>query len=788
MDRFGRIFGLTLATAGFLFSQATDNEMLIAVFDPSGNPVTGAAVTLVHLSSGWQASGASGADGLFAFRGIPAGQLRLEVQVSGFSKEIMDLAAPRTGSVEIRLRYKTLAESVQVYANSIAGVSENIPGSAQALDLATLVQSRPLTTEEALRKVPGVHARAEDGFGLRPNIGIRGLNPNRSTRVLLLEDGAPLSYAPYGDNASYYHPPIDRFEAVEIVKGGGQILYGPMTVGGVINYLTPAPPADRAGSLTLTGGNRDYRNAHFRYGGTYRGAGLLFDAFRKQGEGSRDNTRHGLTDLNFKVLRPLGRKQTLSLKFNRYGEDSQITYSGLREAEYAANPRGNPFVHDRFAAYRNSGAATHVWAPAAGFSLRTTGYGSYFNRDWWRQSSNSNQRPNDAADPKCGGMANLLTTCGNEGRLRSYHTGGVETAARTGFGLGALNVQADFGLRGHFETQERRQVNGDTPQARTGLVVENNRRTARAVSGFLQTRIEAGRFRITPGVRLEQIGFARRNRLNGASGETSLTQAIPGLGVSFVPNERWTVFAGAHRGFAPPRVEDVISNATGASLELDPERSWNYEVGFRGRIARALQLEATAFRLDFANQIVPASVAGGVGATLTNAGRTRHQGLEAAGHWNWRNVFRSRHSLSLRAAHTWLPLARFEGVRFSAVPGFGQVSVRGRRLPYAPRFLTTASLGYSHASGIHALFEAVHTGRQFGDDLNTVNPTPDGQRGALPGNTLWNATVNFPVEAWRTTLFVTAKNLTGRTVIVDRSRGILPNAPRLVQGGLQWMF
>lgn len=706
----------------------------------------------------------------------------------GFANESVDLGAGRAVVIEIRLRPETLGETVQVFSGRIAGVPENIPGSVQVLDTATLLQSRLLTTEEALRKVPGVHARAEDGFGLRPNIGIRGLNPTRSTRVLLLEDGVPLSYAPYGDNASYYHPPIDRFEAVEIVKGGGQILYGPMTVGGVVNYLTPAPPAGRGGSLTLTGGNRDYFNGHFRYGGTFRNTGLLFDAFRKQGEGSRDNTRHGLVDFNFKALRPLGGRQTLSLKFNRYAEDSQITYSGLREDEFARNPRGNPFVHDRFTAHRSSGAATHVWAPAASFALRTTGYGSFFNRDWWRQSSNSGQRPNDAVDPRCGGMANLFTTCGNEGRLRSYYTSGVETAARSDFSSRGLRVQTDYGIRGHFELQERRQVNGDTPLARTGPVVEDNRRAARAFSGFVQARIEAGRFLVTPGVRLEQVRFERRNRLSGASGSTSLTQAIPGLGVAFLPNERWTVFAGVHRGFAPPRVEDVISNATGQSLELDPELSWNYEFGVRGRISRALQVETTAFRMDFTNQIVPASVAGGVGATLTNGGRTLHQGLEAAGLWNWRSLFGSRHSLSLRSAYTWLPLSRFEGERFSAIPGFGGVSITGRRLPYAPRFLTTASLGYSHVTGLHALFEAVHTGRQFGDDLNTVNPTPDGQRGALPGHVLFNVTLNLPLEALRTTVFLTAKNLADRTVIVDRSRGILPNAPRLVQGGLQWSF
>ncbi len=82
-----------------------------------------------------------------------------------------------------------------------------IPGSADVIDRETLERSRVFTVNEALRKVPGVNVRDEEGLGLRPNIGIRGLNPTRSTKVTLMEDGVPLAYAPYGDNASYYHPP-----------------------------------------------------------------------------------------------------------------------------------------------------------------------------------------------------------------------------------------------------------------------------------------------------------------------------------------------------------------------------------------------------------------------------------------------------------------------------------------------------------------------------------------------------------------------------------------------------
>jgi Fe(3+) dicitrate transport protein len=97
-------------------------------------------------------------------------------------------------------------------------------------------------------------------------------------------------------------------------------------------------------------------------------------------------------------------------------------------------------------------------------------------------------------------------------------------------------------------------------------------------------------------------------------------------------------------------------------------------------------------------------------------------------------------------------------------------------------------VGYTHPSGWDALIEAIYVGDQFGDDLNTVAPTPDGQRGLIPASATWNSTVNYTVAPIRTTVFVTVKNLLNRTYIVDRARGILPSSPRLVQGGLKIQF
>jgi len=760
------------------------------ITDQSAAVIAGARVVAAHQSTGATAEEWADTQGRYKLDGLGAGIWTVTVTKDGFDPAMRRVALPAREQADFQLQIETISHEV-VVRNRITGLAEQAietPGSVDIIDAPTLTQARVFNFDEALRKVPGVYIRGEEGFGLRPNIGIRGLNPTRSGKVLLLEDGLPLTFAPYGANESYYHPPIERFESLEVVKGAGQILYGPQTVGGVINYLTPQPPQERSGALTLTGGNRDYGNAHLRYGGTIKRTGLLFDGMRKQGQGARENLRHGLSDFNLKVFQPVSGRHTLSGKVNYWIEDSNVTYSGLRLSEWLANPRGNPFRNDFFNVDRFGVSLTHLFAMSPSAIVRTAFYGYTVERNWWRQSSNSGQRPNDAADPQCAGMANLNSTCGNEGRLRNYAVWGIEPRVKTQQSWFRIRNEMDFGFRAHYEVQDRLQQNGERSWSRTGVVVENNERQNQAYSGFLQNRFVLRKFSLTPGVRIEHVRYQRLNRLLGVRGSAGISQWVPGIGLTYSPSERILLFTGVHRGFAPPRTEDIINNATGGTVDLDPELSWNYEAGARARIRAGTSFEATYFRMDFQNQIIPANLAGGIGSALTSAGETRHQGFELSGRTQWRGISGTRHTLWLRGAYTYIPQAEFASRRFSNVGGFGSVLVTGNRLPYSPRRLLNANLGYAHASGMNALVETVYTGRQFGDDLNTINSTEDGQRGALPPVPVWNVTINYPIEQWHTTVFVTTKNLFDRLYIADRVRGILPGLPRLVQAGLHFNF
>ena len=659
----------------------------------------------------------------------------------------------------------------------VIGGSENLPnigGTADTLDSKTLENSRVFTVNEALRKVPGVHARDEEGFGMRPNIGMRGLNPTRSTKITLLEDGIPLAYAPYGDNASYYHPQIDRYSSIEVLKGAHSLLFGPQTVGGVINYITPDAPQKFGGYVQGAVGNRDYFNGKLNVGG----GGFLLDITRKQGDGARDNLEHALNDLNLKYTTGIGASQALTLRANYYTEDSTVTYSGLTQAEFdKLGPRYNPFKNDKFDIKRTGLSATHEVDFGKDMQLVTNLYYATFDRDWWRQASTSQ-------DTQCGSAFNAARLAGTvvnpdlcnsiQGRLRNYTTRGIEPRLTMKHGLGELQA----GAKAHFEEQKRKQVNGTSPTARTGTLAEDNLRDTTAYSAFVANRFDFGKVSVTPIVRYEKIDADRTNRLTGQTGSTSLSKTLPGIGATWNPGKTLTVFSSLHRGFAPPRVEDLIGG-TGTVIDVDPEKSTNFELGLRSQPIPGVSLQTAYFRTDYDNLIAVGSIAGG--STPLSQGKALFEGLELGAQAEMKN------GLYGRLAYTWLPTAKqttaFRRVDTQAIVAG---SAAGLRQPYAPEQTLTAAMGYA-TGPLRAEIEAQHVGAQFSDFANTVAPSANGQTGEIAAHTVWNVALNYRFDK-SLSGFLTAKNLADKVYITDRTRGIQVGQPRLVQVGVKYAF
>ncbi len=732
----------------------------------------------------------------------------------------------KEAALEKEPEQKPLRVPLTEVIGTAADALKHIPGSGRVITKESIEENHRFTINEALREVPGVHVRDEEGVGLRPNIGIRGLDPTRSRFVHIMEDGVPIMLMPYGDPSSYYFPPIFRFDRIEVLKGSGQLLYGPQNIGGVMNFITRMPSLKPEGNIQFWAGNNNYFNTHFDYGGTWGKSGYLVDYTHYQTDTPRfTNIRARVDDLTFKTVQELTDRTQIMAKLNYYREDSGIGYQGLTESEYAS-PRGQDrqtlFTNDNFD-FRRIGAhvaVNHMFT--ANLTSTTNVFGHYIQRDWTRQTTqgvDANGNPVGALQFGNAIPAVAVGAIPGPARFtnaREYTVYGVEPRFRYDHSLFGINAVADFGARYMYEESQRMQFRntasgtGSTfscfsaPPAATCLG-ENNRRKTHAYSLFFQERLIFGPFTITPGVRLENFVYDQENRLanngNGSFGKTHFTEVLPGVGVTYSPVKDHTIFFGAHRGMTPPLISDAVTG-TGAIVDLDPSLSWTYELGARGNLAHWIGYEATLFQMDFSNQIISQSAAGGTGATLTSAGETRHRGVEFATRMDLLDAVMGRNDkedITFDVNYTWVAEAEFQGTRNSSITGAALlpgepaiVSVSGNRLPYSPEHLFTAGLGYANRAlnigAFNARVEAQCISEQFGDDRNIVAPTPNGQRGIVPGWCMLNASVNQYVRQINTTFFFTAKNFLDQDSIVDRARGIYPGLPALFQGGVKWTF
>jgi Fe(3+) dicitrate transport protein len=333
----------------------------------------------------------------------------------------------------------------------------------------------------------------------------------------------------------------------------------------------------------------------------------------------------------------------------------------------------------------------------------------------------------------------------------------------------------------------------------TDFLQENQKRTTQAVSAFMSNRMHLSeRLAATPIVRIEHIRndrifYADNNSSNADSGRipANFTEVIPGIGVTYKLHENTVIYGGVHRGFSPPRVEDAISG-TGTVVDLRADRSINAELGIRSSLSERISIDATAFRNDFSNLVQVGSIAGG--SSSYQEGKALFQGVELAGQFD-RLTQLFEGNLFARFAWTWLPTAEQKSAFRSGSTSDPVVGSVGNRLPYAPENLLNLTLGYRAPANWSTRLDYVYVGEQFSDfanitdvDSSTLTATQkgSGQFGKINAYGILNAVANYTVG--KTTFFIAGKNLSDKTYIVDRTRGIQVGMPRTVQIGMKYAF
>ncbi len=790
--RFYLVIILSLLLGGISGAQVPTGVIQGTIFDPDGRAVPGASVEI----EGPNRRVISDGSGRYRFANLPAGEWTIRIAADGYSPvSTTDVRVAVGGAVTQDISFTEVRGStvqVDVVGTDRDAIAE-IPGSVSLITKEELRFSHPMDANELLRRVTGVHVREDSGpVALRLNIGIRGLNPDRSRQILVLEDGIPLALAPYGEPELYYSPPIDRMQRVEVLKGSGSILYGPQTIGGVVNFVTPDPPQTSGGSFEIVGGQRDFLNFKTGYGGTIGKLGLYGSFLRKQGDGFRQ-FNFGVTDFTGKLNYALSPNHTLGGKFSIYDENSNSTYLGLTQRQFEIDPNGNPVPDDRLKVSRYFGSVNHQFVPNSTTLINTTVYAYNTVRNWRRQDFDRARVAGRSylsvfGDESIPGDAIFLrNSAGN--RNREFNVAGIESRLSKEYSIAGNRANFTGGAHYIYEKAFDDYVQGATATSSDGVLRDSETRPARGISMFAQNRFTIGkRFTITPGLRYERYNYERhitRARVNNIPtdvdrrGEDEISAFVPGVGVTFQPVDRLTFFVGAHRGFAPPRVKDAVSSS-GVPVQLDAEYSWNYETGVRYAARNGVSAEATYYVLDFANQIIPASQSGGATSTLINAGETLHRGIELQAGFDFGRFIGIGHRFTTDIRYTNLSVARFENGIYA-----------GNRLPYAPENLVSFIAGYRHPRGIGMQYDVTYNGSQFADNDETVQPNVNGQIGLIPSYTLHNLSIDYErrFERFSISPFFTVKNLTNEIYISSRApEGVQPGLFRQANVGLRVQF
>ncbi|ORU90960.1 MAG: hypothetical protein A6F72_00090 [Cycloclasticus sp. symbiont of Poecilosclerida sp. N] len=643
------------------------------------------------------------------------------------------------------------------------------PGAVTIISKKQIEAFQPLSSIDVLKTIPGVFAPSEYGRGLRPNIGFRGMNPNRSkSGTLLAADGVPIQPAVYGDKSAYYNVPIEDVERIEVIRGGGSVLYGPGNIGGVVNYITNQPPAKQTITLKETVRDGSFFSTYLSSGDTLNnGTGYLLSYLNKSGETNRENTDTDVNNISLKVTSPDSIDGGGNwYRFNYYREVSN-TPGGLSAEQFKDDPDKSVRSNDIFRGRRAS-ADFHFDAPIKeGVDFESLAYLSFFERNW--QIANEADNATYSAADELANSANIEGTAkdtGNRHFEREFFVVGVEPRIRF---KNALGGKLTLGSRLHFENMNDIRRRGSSHTDRSGYTDRDSTLKTTAFAPYVEVEHAWGKLTTITGLRQEfieqDINVGLRGGNIGKKTQAETSETVGGVGLSYKLDSDSNIYAGIHKTFEPPTFSEAVDPTTGTDKDLDSETGINSEIGFRGKLTDNLSVDAGLFYIDFDNQII--SNAG----ESDNAGKTSHKGVEGA------IVYHATPKLEINANYTYVDAKQKVGDN------------KGKVLPMAPKNSFNFGAIYKVNKNLSLKIDGNYVGKRFTDAENTVAESDDGNKGELPSYAILNIRGDYKVGG--VSLFAGVNNIADKEYRERRQSffgGIIPGQTRSVYVGLEAKF
>ena len=690
----------------------------------------------------------------------------------------------------------------------------DVTGSAHVLDAEHLVTFMQSDIMRVLRAVPGVYVQEEEGFGLRPNIGIRGSGLDRSSRIALLEDGILIAPAPYAAPSAYYFPTQRRMHALEVLKGPAAVSVGPRTTGGAINLISTPIPDSMSGTIDLRIGQHATSDAHLNLGDHGRRFSWLLETVQSESDGFKQIDNHPeLTtgyDLQDYVLKARldgdpasGLYQSLRFKAGYTEQLADETYLGLTDEDFLVDPnrRYAASAGDVFNSEHSQLQASYVIDSGKSWRGEVTVYRNDFARNWFKLQS--------VDGTGIGAILEDIETYSTEfdylrganspddaivkrNNNRDYYSQGIQAELEWDLQFADAALILTAGIRIHEDLEDRfqdedgyRMEAGDLIMTSDGAPGSTTNRISSAdvASFFIDTEIRAGNWILTPGLRFEDIDMRRLDfstddptRSQGPSRvrENSASVIIPGMGVLYRLNADWRLLAGMHKGFNPPAPGSTVAE----------ESSINYEFGTRYDVG-SFGFESIYFYNDYDNLVgtVTAST-GGTGeiGDEFDGGAVTVRGLEVTADYHFASIGDSEFDLPISLQYTWTTEAEFHSAFDSDFDPWGDVQV-GDELPYIPEHQLRATAGLQNKHWALNL-AASYTGKMrsvAGRGAFIANETID-------SHLVWDMLASWQMSPSFRSYFKVDNLLNDTYIAARRPAGVRPGLERTAYLGINFSF
>jgi Fe(3+) dicitrate transport protein len=640
------------------------------------------------------------------------------------------------------------ADQADIEQVTIVGSVEaqrQITGAAQAITAAELTRYQYTDIQRIIRQLPGVAVQIEDGFGLRPNLSIRGTASDRSGRITLLEDNVLIAPAPYAAPAAYYFPTTARMHQLEVLKGPSAITQGPYTVGGAINLVSTPIPNEASGFVNLSTAQFGTARLQAHYGASGDHFGWLAETHLWNSDGYQTIDRAGGDTgldkddwmLKFRVNsdRGAGVYHELEVKLQYATEHSEQSYLGLTDADFGRDAYRRYAVsqlddmdtrHDQvIARYRAELSDTvafkatvyangheRAWFKTEAFDGDgSAGVESFAGTSWSnvilavnRGESAAGLGP-DALAAVLGGADTVAGSIQLRNNAREYYSRGVQLGAELDFGSENVRHGLEIGLRLHEDQEDRLQRNSNYHLDDGAMILDdlgllgnagNRIVDAEGTALHVYDRIRWRDWVFTPGLRYEDMTLSRIDYETRPAQTSDPSSRAPDnlRGTQQNSLDVWIPGVGVLR-----KLNDRLNvfggvhkgfSAPGSSPGAREEESTNYEAGLRATLGRA-DVDVTAFRTDYDNLLGVCTVSSSVNCEVGdafNGDAATIDGLELSFR---RELARSAgYSLPFMLTYTHMSSAFDSDIADTEF--FGDVSA-GDPIPYIPENELFVSIG-----------------------------------------------------------------------------------------------